>query len=993
MGFSAKKAKFLPIIILFILMFSVAATALVFITATKADFDLGTYNNTSYSVPKSYVSLTGGRIMGTYTSKIFEVNHSHSWDNVTWIEGVPYGENLPNNGGVENVLGGANMSGNVLLLHLDETSGTASADTSGNSNNGVASSASWTAGRLGNGFSFNGLNNKITVPNSASLNPTNAFTIEMWVNANNLKKPSQTLISKWEPGSGSFNQNASNSWEAMVMNDTLNPSFKGYGTAVFDGRYVYFVPRSTSGEAAGGNVVRYDTTGSFTNNASNSWQSFNTETLNSNFKSYWGGAFDGRYVYLIEYNTIVRYDTTGSFTANATDTSSGTSSWQAIKPSSLNSAFAGYSAGVFDGRYMYFVPYGGGTNANALRYDTTGNFTHNVSNSWEVLNTNSLNPPAMGHWGGAFDGRYVYFVPFWNGTFHGKVVRYDTTGSFTQNISNSWQVMDMATLNQEFRGYMGAVFDGKYVYFVPNEKIGSFHGNVVRYDTTGSFAANATDTITGHPSWQTMNMSLVNAVYSLVQYPQYAGYSGAIFDGRYIYFVPQEHTTERHGNVMRYDTQGNFTHNTNGSWQVMNVESMNSNYLSYLGGTFDGRHVYLVPFGTPDGTDDGGSVLRYDSGGANSSYALLLSSQSEQGFSNSAAGLTAKFATSTGAVSLSTNTQLTAGWHHVAATYDGVNLTLYLDGTLKNSKNASGTVQASTADLIIGAENSASLFNGTVDELAIYNRALSLAEIQKHYERGVANLNLTVRTSNNSVNWTEFRGVGNSTTAFGNSQLASLAGFDNFNYLQYKFNFETIVAGERPSLHNVTISYTNTSVAATGGGGEAPLSSGGGGSGSVSSSPTPATKTETTATTSTETTTAPQTYDIAIPSAGETQTYTASVTSVTETTATVEFGSGAASPAVTLGIGQSSYVDLNGDNIVDVQVTLNGITNGVPDLTFEVLPTETKGASETGTEKIENTPTGFLTFGKTSTFAAIIMAALVISGLIVAFVYRKFSQQ
>ena len=36
------------------------------------------------------------------------------------------------------------------------------------------------------------------------------------------------------------------------------------------------------------------------------------------------------------------------------------------------------------------------------------------------------------------------------------------------------------------------------------------------------------------------------------------GYVGAAFDGEYVYFAPSHNGTERHGEVLRYNTAGNF---------------------------------------------------------------------------------------------------------------------------------------------------------------------------------------------------------------------------------------------------------------------------------------------------------------------------------------------------------------------------------------------------------------------------------------------------
>ena len=71
-------------------------------------------------------------------------------------------------------------------------------DLSENGNNGTVNGASLSNDRFGNSnsaFSFNGLNNYITVPNSTSLNIDSAITISAWINSGNVNV-SQRIVDK-----------------------------------------------------------------------------------------------------------------------------------------------------------------------------------------------------------------------------------------------------------------------------------------------------------------------------------------------------------------------------------------------------------------------------------------------------------------------------------------------------------------------------------------------------------------------------------------------------------------------------------------------------------------------------------------------------------------------------------------------------------------------------------------------------------------------------
>ncbi len=73
-------------------------------------------------------------------------------------------------------------------------------------------------------------------------------------------------------------------------------------------------------------------------------------------------------------------------------------------------------------------------------------------------------------------------------------------------------------------------------------------------------------------------------------------------------------------------------------------------------------------------------------------------------------------------------------WHHISATYNGSDMRLYVDGVLKATNTSySGDLPTNSGDLWIGANYSNSTqanFNGTIDEVLIFNRSLSAEEIQ-----------------------------------------------------------------------------------------------------------------------------------------------------------------------------------------------------------------------------------------------------------------------
>jgi glucose/arabinose dehydrogenase/PKD repeat protein len=70
----------------------------------------------------------------------------------------------------------------VAAYGFDEGTGAAVADASGNGNGGTISNATWaTLGKYGRALTFNGTTSRVTVSDSASLDLTSAMTLEAWV--------------------------------------------------------------------------------------------------------------------------------------------------------------------------------------------------------------------------------------------------------------------------------------------------------------------------------------------------------------------------------------------------------------------------------------------------------------------------------------------------------------------------------------------------------------------------------------------------------------------------------------------------------------------------------------------------------------------------------------------------------------------------------------------------------------------------------------------
>ena len=374
--------------------------------------------------------------------------------------------------------------------------------------------------------------------------------------------------------------------------------------------------------------------------SSGAWEVFNTTTVNKRAQFFAGGAFDGRYVYFAPATTgvVTRLDTTvaGGFQL--------ASSWSTFDVAGLpgDSGAAGFSGAWFDGRYVYFVPHGlGGVPTGVVaRFDPTGSFAS--PGSWATFDTSTLTldggASAKGFSGAGSDGRYLYFVPNSDGTPDGRVVRYDMSrsanapsldashpdageaggdaaadagagdsgavdagaapgdagvvpGSFAD--TSLWATFDVTSTIPGAAGFVGAAFDGRSLYLVPSNNGGlGNNGNsgiAARLKTDAGFATPA--------SWSALDLTTING--------QAVSFSGAAFDGRYLYFVPH-----LHGIVLRLDTTS-AQPTSPAAWSVFDVAALTptdgGTIPEFGGAAFDGRFVYLVP-----STPGFGVVARYD---------------------------------------------------------------------------------------------------------------------------------------------------------------------------------------------------------------------------------------------------------------------------------------------------------------------------------------------------------------------------------------------
>jgi len=79
-------------------------------------------------------------------------------------------------------------------------------------------------------------------------------------------------------------------------------------------------------------------------------------------------------------------------------------------------------------------------------------------------------------------------------------------------------------------------------------------------------------------------------------------------------------------------------------------------------------------------------------------------------------------------------------WSHIVGTYDRQKIRLYINGILNNEEEHTYPIRPSSSPLFIGSAGNEYYFKGEIDEVAIFDRALSPEEIQWHYKNGLNGL-------------------------------------------------------------------------------------------------------------------------------------------------------------------------------------------------------------------------------------------------------------
>jgi hypothetical protein len=292
--------------------------------------------------------------------------------------------------------------------------------------------------------------------------------------------------------------------------------------------------------------------------------------------------------------------------------------WESVDLANIRHEISGFNGGAFDGkRYLYLVP--GGNISLVARYDV--GMALDQPDSWRFFDVRQV-ADVGGLSKAAYDGRYLYFSP----NVRVVAARYDTQSDFED--AGSWTAFalgnDAGVVPGSEAIFNGAIHDGTGIVFVPSELNSGSSSYAVRYETDGDFQDAASWTgfaVAGGPGfaggvaangavylapyavaarWQTDKAFDDPDAWAYLKPSELAPeanvgpFTGAVFDGRRVWYVPNATST-----VVGYDTLRPF--DGKGSWAFVPIapelapDASGKAYGTFNGGAFDGRFVYFAP--------------------------------------------------------------------------------------------------------------------------------------------------------------------------------------------------------------------------------------------------------------------------------------------------------------------------------------------------------------------------------------------------------------
>jgi len=152
--------------------------------------------------------------------------------------------------------------------------------------------------------------------------------------------------------------------------------------------------------------------------------------------------------------------------------------------------------------------------------------------------------------------------------------------------------------------------------------------------------------------------------------------------------------------------------------------------------TFNGTNSVAIPISTPISAQQTKTMWAYITAPVSGNQYLL-----DEGAGNnnciSVYNYHVRTITNASYILDSNTTVTTNKWYFIATSFDGTKLNLYIDGTLDKSISTTGQTPASPVTLGNFGGGGAYRLTGSLNDVRIYNRALTSSEIHRLYAEGL----------------------------------------------------------------------------------------------------------------------------------------------------------------------------------------------------------------------------------------------------------------
>jgi fibronectin type 3 domain-containing protein len=694
----------------------------------------------------------------------------------------------PSNEASATVLGGPP----VASYGFDAGSGATTADQSGHGNNGTISNATWAAtGKFGKALSFNGTNASVSVPDSASLDLTTGMTLEAWVNPT-VSSGFRTLVVKEQPGNlvyGVYSSSDTNRPQSQVTvggtarllngTATLPTGTWSHVAATYDGttQRLYVNGTQVSTLAVSGSIA-----------TSNS-------PLKIGGNSIWSEWFNG----LIDEVRV--YDRPLSAAEITADMNTSITSPDGVPPSAPGTLSATGGLGSVS------LSWGAATdNVGVVKYNvhrsTTSGFTPSAANRIAQPTGTTYTDSGLAA-----------------GTYYYKVTAEDAAGNVgppsneASATATSDTIPPTAPTNLTANASNGQV---ALAWGASSDAGGIARYNVHRSTTTGftPTAANRIAQPTG-TSYNDVGVPAGTYYYKVTAEDPAGNVSQPSNEASATLQAPPPvaaYGFDAGSGTTAADQSGNGNNGTitNATWAATGKfgKALSFNGTNASVSVPDTASLDLTSGMTIEGWVNPNSASGYRTMIVKEMpgdlvYGLYANSDTNRPESQVRIG-TPRLLAGTAAVPTGT-------WTHLAATYDGTTERLFVNGTQVSSLAVAGTITTSTSPLKIGGNSIWSeWFNGLIDEVRVYNRALSAAEIQ-------ADMNTSISPSDTQP--PSAPGTLTATGTLTTAQLSWGAATDNVGVVRYNVHRSTTpnftpTAANRIAQPTGT-SYTDTVAAGT----------------------------------------------------------------------------------------------------------------------------------------------------------------------------------